>query len=217
MKRRTYAVEIGVVVALCLILALPPASAFAKSRGPVSPPPLQGHRTPPPQPPAYPHPGRNFYPPQPHHYYGGRFHNHWPATAISLGFVFVSQPAVSSPAVVTINVPNSDGGYTAVTLTRCSGGYIGPQGEYYPGTPTVAQLQALYGGDSSTILDRAAAEAARRNAAVKYVRTTEQGWREEIVAVPQEKETGDYKLITITSVRNGKVVKEEVRKVPLDD
>ena len=46
---------------------------------------------------------------------------------------------------VTVNVPNSKGGYTPVVLVKNGNGYIGPQGEYYPGNPTVEQLRALYG------------------------------------------------------------------------
>jgi hypothetical protein len=46
---------------------------------------------------------------------------------------------------VTVNVPNSNGGYTAVVLKRSGNGYLGPQGEYYDQVPTVAQLQAMYG------------------------------------------------------------------------
>jgi hypothetical protein len=53
-------------------------------------------------------------------------------------------PGVSS-GEVTINVPNSDGSYTPVKLIKHDNGYIGPQGEYYPGNPTVGQLKALYG------------------------------------------------------------------------
>ena len=46
---------------------------------------------------------------------------------------------------VTINVPKADGGYTAVKLIKHEKGYVGPQGEFYPDNPTVAQLKALYG------------------------------------------------------------------------
>jgi hypothetical protein len=46
---------------------------------------------------------------------------------------------------VTVNVPNSNGGYTAVVLKRSGNGYLGPQGEYYDQIPTTAQLQAMYG------------------------------------------------------------------------
>jgi len=33
----------------------------------------------------------------------------------------------------TINIPNDNGGYTAVTLRKSGNGFIGPQGEFYPG------------------------------------------------------------------------------------
>jgi hypothetical protein len=46
---------------------------------------------------------------------------------------------------VTVNVPNSNGGYTSVILKRSGNGFVGPQGEYYDQVPTTAQLQAMYG------------------------------------------------------------------------
>lgn len=65
-------------------------------------------------------------------------------------YVVVQQPVIVSPQVqpvgeLTINVPNSQGGYTAVTLRRSGGGFVGPQGEYYQDVPSVDQLRALYG------------------------------------------------------------------------
>lgn len=46
---------------------------------------------------------------------------------------------------ITINVPNSNGGFNPVTLKKYKTGYLGPQGEYYEGNPTIEQLKALYG------------------------------------------------------------------------
>jgi hypothetical protein len=46
---------------------------------------------------------------------------------------------------VTIFVPNSAGRFTPVRLIKHNNGYSGPQGEFYPDHPTVAQLRALYG------------------------------------------------------------------------
>lgn len=46
---------------------------------------------------------------------------------------------------VTVNVPNSNGSYTAVVLKRSGNGYVGPQGEYYDQIPSTQQLQAMYG------------------------------------------------------------------------
>lgn len=57
----------------------------------------------------------------------------------------VVQPQWSSAEAVVINVPNVQGGYTPVVLTRRGNGYVGPQGEYYSGNPTVEQLKTLYG------------------------------------------------------------------------
>ncbi|MEW6535184.1 MAG: DUF6515 family protein [Candidatus Auribacterota bacterium] len=56
--------------------------------------------------------------------------------------VIVKQP---EPEIVTINIPNDNGSFTPVVLIKKGDGYIGPQGEYYDGNPTVDQLRALYG------------------------------------------------------------------------
>lgn len=45
----------------------------------------------------------------------------------------------------TINVPNKTGGFTPVKLVKTEKGYIGPQGEFYPEHPTIAELKVLYG------------------------------------------------------------------------
>jgi len=77
----------------------------------------------------------------------------------TLAPIVVTQPVVVQPATVTtniqpqgypsdvtvINVPSAKGGFTPVQLTRCSGGYLGPQGEFYSGNPTIEQLKVLYG------------------------------------------------------------------------
>jgi len=57
----------------------------------------------------------------------------------------VTQPKVMSAETTTINIPNASGGYTPVILIKHNTGYIGPQGEYYEGNPTVGQLKVLYG------------------------------------------------------------------------
>jgi hypothetical protein len=45
----------------------------------------------------------------------------------------------------TVNVPNDEGGYTAIVITQSGDGYTGPQGEYYANFPSVPQLQTVYG------------------------------------------------------------------------
>ncbi|MDD4899047.1 MAG: DUF6515 family protein [Candidatus Omnitrophica bacterium] len=67
------------------------------------------------------------------------------ATVVTVPNTVAIVPTVVPGAAVVINVPNSRGGYTQVTLTRQGNGYVGPQGEYYEGNPTVDQLRALYG------------------------------------------------------------------------
>ena len=59
------------------------------------------------------------------------------------GYVVV--PAPDRQQKITINIPNSRGSYTPVVLVRHGDGYLGPQGEYYSGQPSVEQLRALYG------------------------------------------------------------------------
>jgi len=70
-----------------------------------------------------------------------------PAVVTQPAPVVVAQgPSVTySGDTVTVNVPNSSGGYTAVVLKRSGNGYVGPQGEYYYEVPTAAQLQPMYG------------------------------------------------------------------------
>lgn len=72
----------------------------------------------------------------------------------SNGYIVVPEPIAtpdytylnaSKSGAVVINVPNSNGSFTSITLVRWDNGYVGPQGEYYPGNPTVEQLRALYG------------------------------------------------------------------------
>ncbi len=60
--------------------------------------------------------------------------------------VVQTPPSVTySGNTVTVNVPNTNGGYTAVVLKKSGNGYVGPQGEYYDQIPTTSQLQVMYG------------------------------------------------------------------------
>lgn len=82
----------------------------------------------------------------PYYYYDEVYYRSCPS-----GYVVVPVPKIITPAknltgeTVTINLANANGSYTSVTLVKQGNGYIGPQGEYYPGNPTVEQLKALYG------------------------------------------------------------------------
>jgi len=55
-------------------------------------------------------------------------------------------PAQSVPANTSteINIPNGDGSYTSVTLTKTDKGFLGPQGEFYADHPSVDQLRERY-------------------------------------------------------------------------
>jgi hypothetical protein len=55
------------------------------------------------------------------------------------------QSQSTSTGPITINIPNSKGGFTRVKLAKGKDGYIGPQGEFYSGHPTIAELKVLYG------------------------------------------------------------------------
>jgi hypothetical protein len=55
------------------------------------------------------------------------------------------QQKSASSDTVTVGVPNSKGGFSSVKLVKHKDGYIGPQGEFYAGHPTVDELKALYG------------------------------------------------------------------------
>ncbi len=93
----------------------------------------------------------------PYYYYDDYYYRPYPG-----GYVVVPPPVVTQPVyiapeapqyqaqpqapdIVTVNIPNTRGGYTPITLKKSGNGYIGPQGEYYSEHPTVEQLKTLYG------------------------------------------------------------------------
>ena len=45
----------------------------------------------------------------------------------------------------TFGIPNAKGGFTQITLEKFGKGYLGPQGEFYPGFPKLELLKAIYG------------------------------------------------------------------------
>jgi|GEM_PF-683300 len=69
-----------------------------------------------------------------------------PAAAVAAPNVITqSNASTNAQEDITVNVPNSQGGYTAVILKRSGSGFVGPQEEYYAEFPKVAQLQVMYG------------------------------------------------------------------------
>ncbi len=75
--------------------------------------------------------------------------NNAPAATNTAPVVTNAAPATTTETfpgkAITISVPNANGSFTPVKLVKYKGGYIGPQGEYYAGHPTVDQLSVLYG------------------------------------------------------------------------
>jgi uncharacterized protein YcfJ len=75
-------------------------------------------------------------------------------------------------------------------------------------------IGAVAGGMIGNIIDHSTREAASKNATVKYSRTTENGAKEEVVATPRGTEKNS-KLVSVKYARDGKVMGEEIQKVPL--
>jgi hypothetical protein len=72
--------------------------------------------------------------------------------AIALFTVILLAPIQVSYAdgtSITVNVPNANGSYTPVVIHQSGNGFVGPQGEYYPKFPSVAQLRIMYGAASA--------------------------------------------------------------------
>jgi len=57
--------------------------------------------------------------------------------------VVVQQPA--QPVTMIINVQNSNGSMTPVTMRQVGNQWVGPRGEYYDNLPTVGDLRGVYG------------------------------------------------------------------------
>jgi len=90
----------------------------------------------------------------PFYVYNGAYYKHTPQ-----GYVVVNNPypmrgknngqlntvaTVSTDDIITLNIPNAQGGYTTVILKRSGDGFIGPQGEYYKSFPKIKQLITMY-------------------------------------------------------------------------
>lgn len=66
----------------------------------------------------------------------------------------------------------------------------------------------------TALMNKAVSEAAATDATVKFAKTNEQGVKEEVIATPQKQE-GNYKPVDVQYVRDGKVIKEEIRKIQI--
>ncbi len=67
---------------------------------------------------------------------------------------------------------------------------------------------------SASIVDDAAAEAAKQNATVKLERTTDAGVKEEIVATPTGTK-GNYRIVNVKYYRDGKLISEETKEIKI--
>jgi hypothetical protein len=68
-----------------------------------------------------------------------------PAQSASSQAALPAAPQKLSGDSTIVNIPNSNGKFTPVKLTKYANGFIGPQGEFYPEHPTIAELKVLYG------------------------------------------------------------------------
>lgn len=75
-----------------------------------------------------------------------------PTVVAAPSMVPAAAPAVAPSAPVAalasdpleVSIPNGDGSYTSITLTKTDKGFMGPQGEFYADHPTEEQLKARY-------------------------------------------------------------------------
>ena len=72
------------------------------------------------------------------------------ATSLIVGLLLTLQAVAQADYNdFTVNIPNSQGGYTAIVIKQSGSGYTGPQGEYYTSFPTVVQLQVMYASNNN--------------------------------------------------------------------
>ncbi|MBF0485853.1 MAG: hypothetical protein HQL16_04990 [Candidatus Omnitrophica bacterium] len=68
-----------------------------------------------------------------------------PAPILAPSVIISNAASTNTQDEFTVNIPNAQGGYTAVNIRRSGAGFIGPQGEFYNEFPKVTQLQVMYG------------------------------------------------------------------------
>ena len=145
MSKKTFLSKPWLVALVCLVLVTPSASAFARDydrRRPPEPPKAHdSHRK---------QESRSFNPGW--FWFQIVFGQPRAKCNIRSQSCIVVSESRATPLVfqntcaetITIYVPNYNGSYTSVTLAKYNGGYVGPQGEFYPVRPTVEQLRMLY-------------------------------------------------------------------------
>jgi len=124
--------------------------------------------------------------------------------------------ALLTGGCATTSTKTRTGAGTGAILGGVAGVFIDKDNPWRGGIVGAA-AGALIGGTIGNIMDRATEEAATKNKTAQYTRTYYDDTRETIRATPcGYSEDGNYKLIKIQIIRNGVVVKEEVKKVPID-
>lgn len=130
------------------------------------------------------------------------------AVILSLAVMVSGCASMSSQAKRGAGIGGILGGAAGAIIdkeNRWRGGIIG------------ATVGAIIGGTIGHIMDQAAYEAAQEGKSVEYSRTTGDGSQEIIRATPQGySPDGEYKLVKTQLIRNGVVVKEEVKRVPVE-
>jgi hypothetical protein len=102
------------------------------------------------------------------------------------------------PDMYFIHVPNKDGQtYTRVELTRRNGGYVGPQGEFYPIMPTVGHLAEMYGASKEAPKVGAAAAPApatpvKADDGTVHVQVTKKSGQGTVDVVLKKQDKGGY-------------------------
>lgn len=89
-----------------------------------------------------------------YYYYNNAYYDYTPqgyvvvTPPVATTVVAAPQPAVTQNVaaddIITVSVPNHEGGYASVVIKRSGKGFIGPQGEFYPDFPKVSQLKLMY-------------------------------------------------------------------------
>lgn len=132
-----------------------------------------------------------------------------------LGVILIVAVLVSGCATMS---PRTKAGAQIGAILGGLGGAAIDKDNPWRGFVEGAAAGALIGGTIGHIIDQAALESARKDRQVVYKRKSPQGWEEEVVAEPSGySEDGNYKLVVTKYIRNGKVVKEEVKMIPLSE
>jgi len=113
---------------------------------------------------------------------------------------------------LTVNIPNSQGQYTALDIKKSGNGFVGPKGEYYSEFPTVVQLQAVYDrGTSNSIV------AAPAQSAVAQIEVDRQLKEQERIQRQQERKEKEAEKKQRQEIANQERIQEQARQQALQE